>query len=100
MPKDIRTSVDPDSSSAFASLADFRPRKPSVKLTSKWVTIKTEWHGKHDSYHFALNRIDTRMKLLHWVRHLTGKVWFDQGVTCELIEKVCNHFGWDLNVSV
>ncbi len=73
------------------------PRKPAVKITSQWLTIRTEWHKKHGGeYDFRTSRIDSPLKLLNWVHHLNGKVWFDRDTSGELIYKVCKHFGWDL----
>ncbi len=81
------------------TLADFLPtRKPRVKISRGYVSIRTEWHVKHyDSYDFKLGRIDTPQKLLGWVHHLTEKVWFDRLVARELIEKVADRFGFDLD---
>jgi hypothetical protein len=70
-------------------------RKPAVVIDGEWLVIKTEWHRKrHDEYAFALNRIDTPMKLLHWVAHLRVKLWCDGALVEELIYKVCDYHGW------
>src|SRR5215510_7424260 len=38
------------------------------------------------------DRIDTPMKLLHWVHDLSKKVWCDARLAAELVCAVCHHF--------
>ena len=80
------------------SLADrYPPRQPSIAIRGESLIIKTPWHRERGGdYAFGLERIDTHLKLLHWVHHLTAKIWFDRFIERELIEKVCSHFGWNL----
>jgi hypothetical protein len=80
----------------FIRASDIPRRRPAIKVTQDWVTIKTEWHREYgDVYEFTTERIDTPLKLLGWVHHLSMKCWFD-GATCrELIDDVCDHFGWN-----
>ena len=47
-------------------------------------------------YEFALDRIDSPLKLLGWVEHLSGKVWMKSLDLRELIIAVSEHFGWDI----
>ncbi len=92
MPKKIKEGLN------TGSLADVKPRKPAVKITRDSVIIRTEWHKEWGGcYDFALDRIDTPEKLLGWVHHLCGKKWFDPLTAREFVEKISDHFGWDID---
>jgi hypothetical protein len=66
-------------------------RKPVVKVTKKWVTVNIQY-----PYDIRIDRIDTPLKLLNWVEHLSHKTWMDGPSMAEFVQKVCRHFGWDL----
>lgn len=48
-------------------------------------------------YNIDLARIDSPLKLVGWLHHLSEKVWFDQTYCRQLIQVVCCHFGWDIH---
>jgi len=51
----------------------FDPRHRTIDLYppgSQWTSAAPYW--------IDLNRIDTPTKLLGWIHHLAGKVWFDR----------------------
>jgi hypothetical protein len=73
---------------------DRRDSTPVVTVLAKRVVIHTP-PGCED-YHITKGRIDTPMKLLHWVHHLTCKRWFSAQLVEELTREVCRHFGWYL----
>jgi hypothetical protein len=70
------------------------PRKAKVKTDRDGLHLAQccnrlppdDWHY---SYFIGWQRIDTPMKLIHWVRHLSEKSWVDGQVIEELID-ACN----------
>jgi hypothetical protein len=52
------------------------------------------------TYFIAWNRIDTPLKLVHWVRHLVEKEWVDSQLIEELIDAVNRRHRigvWEIN---
>lgn len=83
----------------FAELEKRYPARSRVKLKGGCVCLSDRL-GEERSYDFALDRIDSPMKLVSWLYHLGGKAWFDGWMQQELIEKVCKHFGWEIPYGV
>lgn len=48
---------------------------------------------KTNPYWIALDRIDTPMKLMHWVHHISQKTWCTRQVIKALIEAWCKATG-------
>lgn len=79
------------------SFADYKPEpRIKIKFTKRWLSIYPV-EKRFGPYQFALDRIDTPLKLLGWVHHLTEKVWMESLDLRELIEAVADHFGWNIH---
>ena len=51
-------------------------------------------------YEFALDRIDSPIKLLGWIRHLNEKTWFTGPCANRLIDAIYKHHGWQFPYGV
>jgi hypothetical protein len=72
--------------------------RSEITIKGGWLTIRTEWHRQcRDRYDIALRRLDSPIKLLGWLSHLSQKVWFDRRLCRELTDKVSHHFGWRIH---
>jgi hypothetical protein len=77
-------------------LSEVPPRRPTVEIVGRCVHIRTDWHRQllaPRSYDIPLEALDTPLKLLARVHHLSGKVWFDHHVCRDLVSLVAGHFG-------
>jgi len=52
--------------------------------------------GGFNYYPIEWNRLDSPEKLVRWIRHLTGKLWFSPDMCHALICVVAEHFDWRL----
>ncbi len=50
----------------------------------------------NDYYDIEWERINTPMKLVVWVQHLTSKHWMGYGDMKDFIQTVSDHFGWEV----
>ncbi len=79
-----------------SSFAHVKPApRVKVKITNRWLSIYPV-EKRFGPYEFALDRIDSPLKLLGWVEHLSGKVWMEALDLRALIIAVSEHFGWDI----
>ena len=53
--------------------------------------------GGFNYYPVEWRRLNSRTKLLRWIRHLTCKRWFSSEMCRDFIEVVAGHFGWDMD---
>lgn len=72
----------------------------TVKVTRRAVTLRGDQIPYPQGYVIDLRRIDSPIKLLHWVRHLSEKTWMGRLETRLFISTVAEYFGWELNSSV
>jgi hypothetical protein len=82
-------------------LSEIPTPKPCVQIKRGWVCIRSKWHkemGRGHSYDVELARMDTPSKLLHWLWHLSGKVWLTADVVYDLTSAVADHFRWPIHL--
>ena len=78
------------------SFAAIKPEpRIKIKITKKWLCI-IPVEKRFGPYDVALDRIDSPLKLLGWVEHLSGKGWMKALDIRELVIIVSSHFGWDI----
>jgi hypothetical protein len=46
-------------------------------------------------YAVELARLNTKAKILHWVRHLAGKNWATLEILMRFVDLACKHHGFD-----
>ncbi len=82
------------------SLADvIEPERPNlVRIDDAGVHLMVYPAG--NSYDIETSRIDNQEKLLRWIRHLSGKIWFTNSLLKELFDKVNEHFGLEIQPGV
>jgi hypothetical protein len=79
-----------------SSGADIKPEpRVKIKITKRWLIIYPV-EKRFDPYEFTLDRIDSPLKLLGWVEHLSGKVWMKALDLRDLIIAVSQYFEWDI----
>ncbi len=67
------------------------PKSPEVEFTKDDHNLSLNGY-----YHIAWDRIDTEMKLLVWVLHLSEKTWMKREDLDSLVHIVCKRFGWNI----
>jgi hypothetical protein len=82
-------------------MSQIEPGKPriTVKVTRRAVTLRGDRIPYPQGYVIDLRRIDSPIKLLHWVRHLAEKTWMGRLEMRLFISTVAEYFGWELNSS-
>lgn len=62
-----------------------------------WVELAAyPFPGGYNPYCVEWYRLDTPLKLMRWIRHLSGKRWFTPEMCADLIDATAAHFGWEV----
>lgn len=77
--------------------AAFSEPSPNITIDSDTLRLPRPAGDQILPYNIDLARIDSPLKLVGWLHHLSEKVWFDQTYCRQLIQVVCYHFGWDIH---
>lgn len=71
------------------------PDEPLARATAEGVELAAyPYPGGFNPYAIAWERLNDPMKVVRWVRHLTGKVWFTADMCADFIDTVADHWGW------
>ena len=60
------------------------------------VDSKRKCYVFNGHYDIGFDQVDNPMKLIHWLHHMTEKVWFNSDVCNYFIECVARQNGWDI----
>jgi hypothetical protein len=75
------------------------PSRPMVRIRGRYVHVISKWHlqpGRPSNFQIDLDDVDSSVKLLDVIHHLSGQPWFDAASLRALIVAVCRHFRWEL----
>lgn len=81
----------------FTAIEDIKPAKTLPIKFDKKVKFFTIQVQPNYPYEIGLEKINTPMKLIHWIWHLEEKTWMDNITMRRFIEKVCKVNGFDLH---
>lgn len=54
--------------------------------------------GSVCGYQIEWPQIDTKLKLLGWIRHVSEKSWATASMVSEMIDAVCTHWIWSVGI--